>query len=315
MSSPSQPSGTSSNGDDLRLRIGLERRRGDDVGRQLDGEVERVLVADLLGHLAADQHRVGAAAEVLQHAELVLDLGAAGDEHERALDLAEQLAELLELRSQQQPGVGGQQVRDALGRRVRAVRGAERVVDVDVAAAASSRANSGSFFVSRGLKRVFSSTRIAFVAAAARAAARATGAIAYARSSPLRAAEVRADDHLGRAPLEQQLRAWAASADPRVVGDRAVLERHVQVRADEHALAGDVGVPDRAGQPHSGGARPASSDRSRDQIDEAAAVAPLVVVPAEDLRQVPFAIVSSLSKMQEYDEWMMSVETIGSSVN
>ena len=35
-------------------------------------------------------------------------------------------------RSQQQPGGAGQQVRDALGRGVRAVRGAEGVVDVDV---------------------------------------------------------------------------------------------------------------------------------------------------------------------------------------
>ncbi len=98
------------------------------------GEVERILVAHLLRHLAADQHRVGAAAEVLEHAELVVDLRAAGDQDERALDVAEQLAEMLELREQQQAGVRGQQVRDSLGRRVRAMRRAERVVHVEIAA-------------------------------------------------------------------------------------------------------------------------------------------------------------------------------------
>ena len=105
----------------LRLRVGLERARRDDVGRQHDRERERVLVAQLLGHLAADEHLVRAAAEVLQHAQLVLHLRAAGDEHERPLDLAEQASEVLELREQQETGVGGQQLRDA--RRSRRARG------------------------------------------------------------------------------------------------------------------------------------------------------------------------------------------------
>ena len=42
----------------------------------------------------------------------------------------EQLAELLELALEEQPRVGRQQVSDALGRGVRPVRRAERVVDV-----------------------------------------------------------------------------------------------------------------------------------------------------------------------------------------
>ena len=91
-------------------------------------------IADLLRHLSADQHRVRAAAEVLQHAELVVHLRAAGDQDERTLDVAEQLAEMLELLEQQQPGVRREQMRDALRRRMCAVRGAERVVHVEVAA-------------------------------------------------------------------------------------------------------------------------------------------------------------------------------------
>ena len=132
MSSPSQPAGSSSNGVDAGLRVGVEGRRGDDVDRQLDVEAERVLLAELLGHLAADDDRVRPAAEVLEDAELVLDLRAAGDEHERTLDLAEQPAEVLELGEEQQARVGRQEVRDRLRRGVRPVRRAECVVDVQV---------------------------------------------------------------------------------------------------------------------------------------------------------------------------------------
>ena len=116
-------------GDDLRLGVLFEGRRGDDVGRQLDREAERVLVAQLLGHLAPDEHHIGLPAEVAQDAELVLDLGAAGDEHEWALDLAEELAELLELTLEQQACVRRQQLGDADRRRVRAVHRPEGVFD------------------------------------------------------------------------------------------------------------------------------------------------------------------------------------------
>ena len=55
-------------------------------------------------------------------------------EHEGMLDLAEQPAEVVELREQQQPRVGRQEVRHRLGRAVRAMGRAERVVDVEVVA-------------------------------------------------------------------------------------------------------------------------------------------------------------------------------------
>ena len=134
MSRPSQPSGISSTRGGVGLGVLGELRRGDDVDRQLDRERERVVLAHLLGHLAADQHAVGPAAEVLEHCQLVVDLGAAGDEHERMLDVAEQPAEMIELGEEQQPRVGRQEVRDGLGRAVGAMRRAERVVHVEVVA-------------------------------------------------------------------------------------------------------------------------------------------------------------------------------------
>ena len=69
---------------------------------------------------------------MLEHGELVVDLRTAGNEDERPLDVSEEPAEVVELVTEEQPGVGGQQVRDRLGGRVGAVRRPERVVHVDV---------------------------------------------------------------------------------------------------------------------------------------------------------------------------------------
>src|SRR5439155_344241 len=66
--------------------------------------------------------------------ELVVDLGAAGDEREGPLDVAEQPGEVPELVLEQQARVGRQQPRHAGGGRVRAVGRAEGVVHVEVAA-------------------------------------------------------------------------------------------------------------------------------------------------------------------------------------
>ena len=66
----------------------------------------------------------------------------------------------------------------------------------------------------------------------------------------LRPAEMRADTHLCRVALEQKLQRRQRGADTRVVCDTAVLERHVEVGADQDGLARDVGVADRARHAH-----------------------------------------------------------------
>ena len=234
---------------DPALRVGVERRRGDDVGGQLDGERERRSLAELLGHLASDDHGVGPVTEVLEDAELVLDLGAARDEDERSLDVAEQPAEALELGHEQQPGVRGQEVRDRLGRGVRAMRGAERVVHVEVHALGE---GAGRLRVVRGLPR-----EEARVLEDAHPLVRdelgqplGDGRDRERRVGAFRAPEVRAHRDLGRVALEQQLERRERCADSRVVRDAAVVERDVEVGADEDALAGDVGGLDGPRQPH-----------------------------------------------------------------
>ena len=177
------------------------------------GEVERVLVAELLGHLAADEHGVGPPAEVAQDAELVLDLRAARDDHERPLDLAEQPAELLELALEQQA-------------RVRAAAGARRA---SVDACARCAEPNASFDVEVAPARRARCAKLGVVlrlAAGRSACSRARGCARRASSSRSRVGDRRHRELRGRGPfgrprceqtrtsaapaLEQQLRASAA---------------------------------------------------------------------------------------------------------
>ena len=107
---------------------------------------ERPMLAALgleegVGHGAADQQLVDALEQVLEHADLVGHLGAADDGDEGALDVAEQLAEELHLALHQQAhALVGDELGDAHRRGVGPVRGAERIVDVDVRVAGQRRA-------------------------------------------------------------------------------------------------------------------------------------------------------------------------------
>src|SRR4029450_2153081 len=67
---------------------------------------------------------------------------------------------------------------------------------------------------------------------------------------PLRSAEMRADRDLLRPAPEQELERRQRRPDPRVVRHPPVLEWHVQIGTDEHALARDVRVANRPGSPH-----------------------------------------------------------------
>ncbi len=98
--------------------------------------------------------------EALDDADLVGHLGAADDRRRTAASgRARMPRERLDLALQQAPAPRRQQVRDALGRGVRAVRRAERVVDVDVGAARPAPARArGRSLVSPAWKRMFSSS-------------------------------------------------------------------------------------------------------------------------------------------------------------
>jgi hypothetical protein len=106
-------------------QVRLDERLADAaVGR----EDERVRDAP-----ADDQH-VDLGQERLQHGELGRDFRAADDRDERARGIGERLAERVELGSEQGTGARDRRMtRDPVRRRLGAMRGAERIVDVDVA--------------------------------------------------------------------------------------------------------------------------------------------------------------------------------------
>ena len=177
----------------------------------------------------------------LQDAELVLDLGAAGDEHERPLDLLEQPAKLFQLSFEQQAGVGGQQFRDADGRGVRTVNRAERVLNEQVAVVRELARERG---IVLRLARIEAGVleHLDPIVGQQLAQPRAHGLDRKRGIGPLRAAEVRADADARGVLLEQQLQRRQRGLDPSRVRDATVFERYVQIGAHEHALAGDVGA-------------------------------------------------------------------------
>ena len=83
-------------------------------------------------HAAADDEGVDHAEQGIDDAELVADLGSAEHRDERSAGVLAQAREHLDLLGQEAPGGRGQRARRPDDRRVRTVRGAERVVDVGV---------------------------------------------------------------------------------------------------------------------------------------------------------------------------------------
>ena len=181
-----------------------------------------------------------------------------------------------DLALEQRPGGARQQVRDALGGGVRAVRGAERVVDVDVG---QRRVALGQLGVVLGLARleadVLEHHDVAVRArrrASARERDRRRRAARRAARPPGRSENSGsrsfgrprwATQHEPRALLAQLLERRQRRADARVVGDAAVLvQRDVEVDPDEDALALDVEVVERAHAPAPSGRAPRSGSSS-----------------------------------------------------
>ena len=168
------------------------------------------------------------------------------------------LPELLQLALEQQARVGRQQLGDADCRGVRAMNRAEGVLDEQLVVVCQPPRELG---VVGRLARVEARVLEHVEPLVGQQLPQPPGDGRHREGGvgPLRPAEVRADRDLLRVVLEQVLERRQRGADARVVGDAAVLERHVQVAAHEHALAGDVGLADGARLTHS--LRPAASRR------------------------------------------------------
>jgi len=208
-------------------------------------------------HGAADQHRVGALQEGVEDADLVGHLRPADDRDERAAGIGQQPGERLDLALQQPArGLALHVVGDALGRSMRAVRGAEGVVDVDAVGQARERA--GELGVVRGLAgleaHVLQQQRVAVAQRARRRLDLVADDTGRQRDAEVlgdgrqRQRRVRralgppevGDEHEPRARRAQLVERRRRGADARVVGDAAAVERDVEVDADEDPQARDV---------------------------------------------------------------------------
>ena len=251
--------------------------------------------------------------------------------------------QLAHLALEQQPGVAGQQMGDALGRRVGAMRCAEGVVDVHVGQPGERRGQLG--IVAR-LPRleaaVLEHQQLARAQALGlrldlgaddrrRHADLGAQQIGHAGRhwrhrerrvrTVLRPAEVR-DQHGGGAAVADQLDRRQSRADAGVVGHRrpavTVRQRHVEVDSGEHPLAADRGVANARLVEGAALAQTAAGSRSRTL---AASSTQRFEYPhslsyqANTLAKFPsITAVCSESKIDECGSLTMSVETIGSSV-
>jgi hypothetical protein len=210
-------------------------------------------------HRAADQHGVGPVQERLEHADLVRHLGAADHGHERPLRVLEDAGQRRHLALQQPPRRAGQQVGDRLGGGVRAVRRAERVVDVDVGQRGvplrQLRVVLGLPVEEAhvldhhdlGVRHLIEVRRQLHVDPEQLAQPAGGRLERELRVAALRPPEMGEQHELPRPLLAELAQRRQRSLDPGVVGDLArVVQWNVEVDADENPLALDVQVVKRA---------------------------------------------------------------------
>ena len=246
--------------------LGLQQRVADAVA--LRGEEREA-------HPAADEQRVDLRQQRLDDGELVGDLRPAEHHHVRPLRLRGQPAQHLDLGEHEPAGVGGQPPRHVVHRRLLAVHDAEPVGDERAVLAGERGELEGERLalgvVLRRLARVEPDVLQQHDVAGgqahrARRRARSSGT-GRPSSSPSRAAtgasenrgsgrtlrppEVGGHDDLGHR-VGQRGDRRDRGADPAVVGDLpGVVERDVEVRADEHRPPGDPLGDELVERPHS----------------------------------------------------------------
>ena len=218
-----------------------------------------------VGHPTADEQPVALDQQVLNDANLVGDLGSAQNGNVGTLGVLRRLTEERQLLLHQEAGHGGQIVRHALVGCVGAMRCAEGVVDVDFGRA-------GQLFREFGVvgpllaveAGVFQQDNLAWPHGPDGRLDRRPNAVIeflHRLAQKLRQAhchrvhsELRHDFPLGSPQVRAQdqcctlvqeiLQRGQCSSNAGVIGHRTVLQRHVEIHADQHALAAHVNVTD-----------------------------------------------------------------------
>ena len=239
-----------------------QRGRGEILLGQRLADADALRVQEGVGHAAADHQRIDLADEVFQQVDLGRDLGAADDRDHRLGRRFQRLVQRVELGLHGAAGIGRQLVAEAFGRGVRAVRGRERVVDPDVAELGQlgdeGRIVLLFLLVEAGVLQAEDVAVLHRRDGLGRGLADAVvgegdrlldhlrqrggdGLQRILGVAALRPAEMREQDHL--AALVGDLGDGRRDAlEPGRVGDAAVFHGHVEVDAQQHALALHVDV-------------------------------------------------------------------------
>src|SRR3569832_1961471 len=210
-----------------------------------------------VGNAAAHDQLIDDLRQRFQHGELGRHLRTADDRHQRPLGIFERGGERLQLGRQQRTGAGNRrELRDALGRGLGAVRGAEgihheyiaecgvflgKLVGVFLLALVEAHVLEHHDFTVRDVDAVEIILHHAHRLAQQlrQMLCDRLDGILLAVHALFWATQMRHHHH-ARAGLDRALDGRQGRADARIVGDLAVLERHVEVFAHQHALVGEV---------------------------------------------------------------------------
>src|SRR5581483_5337562 len=288
------------------------------------------------GHRPPDQQGVDALDERADRGELVGDLRAPQHGHVRPLRLLEQPRERRDLPLEEPAGRHGssaleEQRRERGHRRVGAMDGPERVVDVDVGQRREAGGEGRVVRLLAGVEaQVLEEDDLTWPQLRAPPLDRSVqdpvgGLVADGPAQklaeppgdggqsrllldlPLRAAEV-GRHHQGGPAADEFLERRQAGPDPGVVRDRSLGEGHVVVDANEDALPRDVAEVLEPAQPHSRLATSSTRSTSRLEYPHSLSYQPIT------LATLPMTIVDAASNVHDACDPTMSVDTIGSSV-
>ena len=247
-------------------RIGLlddpQRGRGQVFLGERLADLDALRMQERIGHAAADHQRVDLGDEILQQVDLGGNLGAADDPDHGLGGGIQCLGQRVELGLHGASGIGRQFVTEAFGGSVRPVRRRERVVDPDVAELCEASHEGGIvlffLFVEAG---IFQAEDVAVFERGDGISRDVANAIIGKGDRLVDDARERRGDRfqrllgiapLGPAEMRQQDHLAALAGDfgdrgrnalkPRGIGDAAIFGRHVEVDAQQHALAFHVDV-------------------------------------------------------------------------
>src|SRR5256886_2638329 len=292
------------------------------------------------GHRAPDAEAIDAPQQAAQDPDLRRNLRAAHDRHQRMRGIGHDPAQGDDLALHQESGDGRQVLCDPHRRGVGSVRGAERIVDIKLAEGGQLPGKGRVVFGFAGIEAdILQHHNLAVAHRPHSGLDRGTDAVlqvahrpSHELAEPLRqrrgpvgvvdlavgAAEMRDQDH-ARTALDQVLDRRERLADAGIVDDAAILDRDVEVDADQHALARDVevanrGFLERAAQADVG------SQFSRSPMNTARSTTrqeyPHSLSYQENTLpcRSPMTMVSGASTMDELELPLKSLETSSSSV-